>query len=144
MQKLTFIIACVFLAPCALGEIKAQKKNSANSIEFNVEENYQRVYKNLLEKMHECKGEAWVGESTRYRIKNELYDEHKKGQITFFVFNAGKQIYYIHIKIDAIGDNKTKAKAYVYYSTQEDYLPLISQWTLGGNSGCEISEQNNT
>jgi hypothetical protein len=93
--------------------------------------------------MYECKDEAWAGESASYRIKNDLLSERKEGYITFIMSNAGSQIYYIHIKIVSITDNKTKAKAYVYYSTQEDYLPLISQWIFDGKSRCELSEMNN-
>ena len=144
MQKLILFITCFFVASYASGSIKEQKKKSASSVEFTVEENYQRVYKKLLEKLHECKGEAWAGELVSHRIKNDLRDERKEGYITFIMSNAGSQVYYIHIKIVSITDDKTKAKAYVYYSTKEDYLPLISQWTVAGNSGCELSAQSNT
>lgn len=136
-------MTCVLLASCATSNVKELKRYSGNSVEFTVEENYQRVYKNLLDKIHECKGEAWAGESASYRIRDELFTELKEGHITFIMSNAGSQSYYIHIDIISIADKKTKAKAYVYYSTQKDYLPLIKQWAFDGNSGCELSEQSN-
>jgi hypothetical protein len=143
MQKLILFITCFFVASYASGSIKEKKKNSASSVEITVEENYQRVYKKLLEKMHECKSEAWAGESASYRVKNDLRDDRKEGNITFIMSNAGSQVYYIHIKIVSIADTKTKAKAYVYYSTEEDYLPLISQWVFDDNSGCNLRELSN-
>jgi len=139
MKKLIVFISCIFLASCAASNIKEQK-NFANSVEFTVDESYQRVYNNLLEKIHECKGETWTGEFASYRIRNELFNERREGHITFIISNAGSQIYYIHIDIASVADKKTKAKAYVYYPTQEDYLSLIKQWAFDGNSGCELSE----
>ena len=139
MKNLILFITCALLASCASSNVKEKKKNHANMAEFTVDESYQHVYNNLLEKMHECKDEAWAGETTSYRIKNELFTERKEGHITFIMYKAGRQIYYIHIDIASIADNKTRAKAYVYYSTQEDYLPLINQWAYDANSVCEVS-----
>lgn len=136
-------MTCVLLASCATSNVKELKRYSGNSVEFTVEENYQRVYKNLLDKLHECKGEAWTDVSASYHIRNELFNERKEGHITFIMSNAGIHSYYMHIDFTSIADKKTKAKAYVYYSTWEDYLPLIKQWALDGNSGCELSEQSN-
>ena len=136
-------MTCVLLASCATSNVKELKRYSGNSVEFTVEENYQRVYKNLLDKLHECKGEVWAGESASYRIRDELFTELKEGHITFIMSNAGSQSYYIHIDFTSIADEKTKAKAYVFYSTRKDYLPLIKQWAFDGNSGCELSEQSN-
>jgi hypothetical protein len=141
MKKLILIITCVFLASCTTSSVKESKKLSASSVEFTVEENYQRVYKNLLDKTHECKGEVWAGESASYRIRDELFTELKEGHITFIVYNSGSQSYYIHTDITLIADNKTKAKVYIYKNTRKEYLPLIKQWALDGNSSCELSDQ---
>lgn len=143
MKKLILIITCVFIASCAASNVKEIKKYSGSSVEFTVEENYQLVYKNLLDNIHECKGEVWAGESASYRIKDELFTDLKEGHITFIMYNNGSQSYYIHTDMTLIADNKTKVKSYIYDFTGEDYLPLIKQWAFDGNSGCELSEQSN-
>jgi hypothetical protein len=141
MNKIILIITCVFLASCTTDNVKEPKKLSATSVEFTIEENYQRVYKNIFDKLHECKGEVWAGESSSYRIRDELFTDLKEGHITFIVYNNGSQSYYIHTDLTLINDNKTKAKSYIYNYTQKDYLPLIKQWARDGNSGCELNSQ---
>lgn len=91
--------------------------------------------------MHECKGEVWAGESANYRIRDELFTELEEGHVTFILYNSESQSYYIHIDMNLITGNKTKAKAYVYNYTGKDYLPSIKQWALDGNSSCELSDQ---
>lgn len=141
MNKTILIITCIFLASCTANNVKESKKRTASSVEFTVEENYQHAYKNILDKMHVCKGEVWTGESASYRIKNELFTELKEGHITFVMYNSGRQSYYIHTDMSSIAGNKTKAKAYIYNYTGKDYIPLIKQWAFDGSSGCELSDQ---
>lgn len=143
MNTIMLIMTCVLLASCAASNVKESKKRSSGSVEFTVEENYQRVYGNLLDKMHECKGKVWPGESASYRIKNELIDETKEGYITFIFYNAGSQRYYMHTAITQISNSKTKAKAYIYNYTRKDYHPLIKRWAFDGDTDCELSEQSN-
>jgi hypothetical protein len=143
MNYLLLIMNCVLLVSCATGNVKQPKKFSSGAVEFTVEESYQRVYSNLLDKMHVCKGKVWPGESASYRIKNGLTNEDEKGYITFVMNNAGSQRYYMHTVITQTSGKKTKAKAYIYNYTQEDYLPLIKRWAFEGGTDCGLSEQSN-
>jgi len=140
MKKLMLVIICALSASCAASSVKESKKPPSSAAEFTVEENYQRVYSNLLDNIHECKGKVWPGESASYRIRNKLSDEAKEGRITFIMYNAGSQRYYIHMVIAQTLDNQTKAKAYIYNHVQKDYIPLIKQWAFEADSDCELSE----
>ena len=138
MKNIIIISICVFLTSCAASNVKELKENPSKTIEFTIEENYQRVYKNLLEKMNECMGEGWAGVFASTHIKHELYNELKEGNITFLMSNAGSQSYYMHIDVASIADKKTRINAYVYYSTWEKNLPLVKQWAFDGNSSCDL------
>jgi hypothetical protein len=120
--------------------VKELRESSSKRIEFKVEENYQRVYKNLLDKMHECIGEGWAGVFASYHIKNELYSELEEGEITFLMSNAGMQNYYMHMDVASISAEQTKVDAFVYYSTWAKNLPLIKQWASDSNSSCDLQK----
>lgn len=142
MKKIIVILISSLLASCAASNVKELRENSSKVIEFSVEENYQRVYKNVLDKMHECLGEGWAGVFASYHIKSELYSELKEGEITFLMSNAGIQSYYLHADIFGISEEQTKVDAYAYYSTWEKSLPLIKQWASDGDSSCDLQGQN--
>ena len=141
MKNIITISICVLLASCAASNVKGLRENYSKKIEFTVEENYQRVYKNLLDKVHECMGEGWAGVFASFHIKNELYNELKEGEITFLMSNAGMQSYYMHIDVTSISEKRTKVDAYVYYSTWEKELPLIRQWAFDDNSSCDLQKE---
>jgi len=140
VNKIIIIAIFLFLMSCAASNIKELKEHYSKKIEFTVDNNYQRVYKNILDKMHECKGEGWAGVFASYHIQHELYNDLKEGYITFLMSNAGSQSYYMHIDVASISDEQTNVNAYVYYSTWEKNLPLVKQWAFYGNSGCDIGE----
>ena len=138
MKKIIIISIFAFLTPCAASNVKELKDNPSKTIAFTVEENYQRVYKNILDKMHECMGEGWAGAFASTHIKHELYNDLKEGNITFLMSNAGSQSYYMHIDVASIEDKKTRINTYVYYSTWEKNLPLVEQWARDGKSSCDL------
>jgi len=140
VKNIAVIVICFVLTACAASNVRDLRDNSSAQMEFKVEENYQRVYKNLLDKMHECVGEGWAGVFASYHINSELYNELGEGEISFMMSNAGMQSYYMQMDVASLSEAQAKVNAYVYYSTWEKNLPLIKQWAVNGDSSCDLEE----
>jgi len=105
--------AVALLTGCAAGTVKDLKSDPANSISVEINQNYQRVYKNLLEKMQVCMGEGWVGAFAQNHIRHAMFNELQEAYISYVMSNLGYQNHYLHVDIKGYELDKTKLEAFV-------------------------------
>jgi len=133
------IAVVALLTGCAAGTVKDLKSDPANSIRVQIDQNYQRVYKNLLERMQECMGEGWVGVFAQNHIRHAMYSELQEANISFVMSNLGYQNHYLHVDIKALEQEKTKLEAFVYFSTWRSALGRIEAWARDTNATCNVA-----
>lgn len=104
--------------------------------QFTTDQNYQRVYRNLLTKFRECKGEGWAGVFADIHIVEGLYPDLGEAEISYMMSNFGTKNYYLHIDITKITANKTNVKAYIQLSTWKRSLSRIKPWATNPNASC--------
>ncbi len=107
-----------------------------NALHVQIDQNYQRLYKNLLRKMDECAGEGQVGLFAQLHIKQTILSDLKEASISYMMTNLGTQSYYLHVDIHGIGEDRSKLDAYVAYSTWKDWLPRVERWARQPDATC--------
>jgi len=61
MRLLALASLATLITGCAASNIQDIKQDAGDTSQILVHDNYQKVYKNILENMQECLGEGWAG-----------------------------------------------------------------------------------
>ena len=127
-----------FLFGCAATSVKEMKSDPANAVHTTIEQNYQRVYKNLLGRMQECMSEGPVGMFAQYHVRHVLLPELREATISYAMSNMGTQNYYLHVDISGVSENQTKLDTYIFFSTWRHVLPKIQAWATNPDAPCDV------
>ena len=138
---LTCLALPIFLIGCAAGTVNELRSDPANSIHVEIKQNYQRVYKNLLEKMRECMGEGWAGAFAQFHIRHAMYNELREANISFVMSNLGQQNHYLQVDIRGLEDEKTKLDAFIYFPTWKSTLAKVQPWATDEKAKCDANSQ---
>jgi len=130
-------IAAALLAGCAAGNVSEIRADPANAVRLDLDQNYQRVYKNVLDKMHECIGESWAGVFAQVRIRHALYSDLQEGNIGYVMDNLGVANHYLQVDIKGLPNNKTRLDAYVHFATWKPHLDRVKAWAVDGQAPCD-------
>ena len=136
MKTGAIVLSVVLLTGCAAGNVKQIQTEPANALHVEIDQNYQRLYKNLLRKMDECAGEGQVGLFAQLHIKQTILSDLKEASISYMMTNLGTQSYYLHVDIFGIGEDRSTLDAYVAYSTWKGWLPRVERWARQPDSPC--------
>lgn len=135
-QTIRYFLIFFLLSGCAAGTVKELQSHPAAILDENIDLNYQRVYKNVLDKMRECIGEGWAGAFAQYHIQNELLSDLKESHIGFMMSNAGMQSHYLQVDIFGLNENKSNMKVMVAIETWKPYLSKIDNWAKNKDATC--------
>lgn len=131
------------LVGCAAGSVKDMRESATpeNKISVVIDQNYQTVYKRLLDKLSECLGEAQVGLFANMHIKSDIFSELREARVSYMMTNLGTQSYYFHANIAGTGIDTTKLDGFVYYGTWRPILPKLAAWASKDNAPCDQEEK---
>lgn len=135
-KAIASICSVLILSGCAAGSVSDLRQNHSGSSHITVDENYQRVYKNLLESMYQCYGEGWAGVFAQYHIRSELYSELDEAEISYVMTNAGMQGHYLHVDIRGVDADHSEVDTFVSLSTWERQLSRVESWARGSDVDC--------
>lgn len=114
------------------------KLDPGASDEFTVNDNYQRVYKRMQTKFHDCLGEGIIGLRASMHIKNNLYPDLGEAEISYMMRNVGAANYLIHTDITKITANETKVKSYMQIKMNSGkQLAIIRKWATDTTTACK-------
>jgi hypothetical protein len=141
MNKLTKMIACLLLAyfmtGCAARSLNDLRTKPSKSLHVEVDQNYQRLYKNLLEKMNECMTGGNISLTARFDIRHSVLSELREAQVGYYMTNYGTESYWLLVDLKGIDKDKTKLDAYVAVSTWESRLKEVEAWATDPSSTCD-------
>ncbi len=138
MRKIGICFALpALLAGCAAGTVKELKSAPGNSIHIEINQNCQRVYKNVLEKMQQCLGEGWGGAFAQYHVRHAIFSELQEANISWIMSNLDYQNHYLHVDLKGLQYDKTKLDAFVYFSGARQILVNVQAWATDANSTCD-------
>lgn len=127
------VIAVFMLGGCAAESIKDLKESPHRSEKIVIEQNYQRTYKNLLDKVGECFSDGFGGMFVRHVLLSDL----RTASISYVHGTPVGNKYFIHIEITAIDNDRSSVDAYVYFQAMEKYLRRIPEWAIDPSAECK-------
>jgi len=123
---------CLALSGCSsLSDVR----NSDNQYTFDVNDNYQRVYRNIEGISKQC----WEGKATTadYVVDAEQYNELGMAEVAWKLVGMVGPVYYLDIEIKRVSSNKSHVvvhrASYVHAYSEE----VVKQWAKGEMNTCD-------
>lgn len=135
-KALTTLALAATLTGCAASSPKTLKADPARKVSVQIDQNYQRVFKNVLDKFQECVGEGRIGVFADMHIKNVMLSDLKEAEISVMMTNLGNYYYY-HADIKEIAPGKTQFDAAIIYQTWSRWLDRSVAWAQNGDADCD-------
>jgi len=133
------MITILLFSGCAGKNIANVRSDPSKALHIVLNQNYQQTYKNLSTKYQECMMQGWAGVFAQMHIDRQLYSDLKEGHIIHYMTNMGMKSYYVVIDIKETDNKKTLLDAYIFYSTWENVLPKIEEWSINTDSTCDTN-----
>ena len=132
MKYAAVALLCLALSGCSsLNDVR----NSDNQYTFDVNDNYQKVYRNIQEISKQC----WEGTAITadYVVDTQLYSELGTAEVAWKLVGIAMPVYYLDIEIKRVSSNKSHVvvhrASYVHaYSEQ-----VVKQWAKGEMNTCD-------
>lgn len=138
MHKILTAAVLLALTGCAATDTKTLKAKPSKQVTATINENYQRVYKNILDKMTECQGEGMVGIASSMQVKHTMLPDLKEAQISYTMSNLGSTSYFYHAELRGTEDGKTRITAYSGLSTWDKLVDRSLVWARDPNASCRL------
>ena len=139
MHKTLLVCSLIILSSCAAQSVVELRKDAKHSTSFNLDKDYQFVYRTLLNNMQKCMGVRTVGGLTYYLAHNLNVDK-KEASISFILEQGSiPDAYLMHIDIRSNQKEKTTVNSFLGNGGGYDKrLDLIPQWAKEEDSKCYI------
>jgi hypothetical protein len=134
-----FLIFAFIGSGCAPSTVQGLRENHSGRTEFEVQQNYQPVYRTILEQSRTCR-QGFHGFVPTY-VQGDLYHDTRRGNISVAQHNAIYGILtWLAIDVSALDDNTTRVVAYY---TNDHWAPAaqaVEQWVRNDFKGCRFPE----
>jgi hypothetical protein len=138
MRNVLISVVLVALTGCAATDTKTLKASPSKQVTVTINENYQRVYKNILDKMTECQGEGIVGLLSSMQVKHTMLPDLKEAEISYTMSNLGSTSYFYHAELRGTEDGKTRITVYSGLSTWNKLIDRSLVWARDPNASCRL------
>lgn len=128
----TFI--ALLIVACAPATIEGLKKNHANSYSFDVNENYQPVYREILSTARKCYQTGMV--TAQMMVQGDLYHDIKSGNVTVALHGGFGVDTHMTIDISALNNEKTKVVVFNALSTWNPAAQAVRKWVEENSTEC--------
>ena len=139
-SRLAFFCILSLLLGCAPSTVQGLREDHSGKISFEVSQNYQPVYRAILEQSRNC----WQGSSiftAPGTVQGDLYHDIRRGNISVAQHNAIYGILtWLAIDVSALDDNTTRVETYY---TNDHWAPAaaaVEQWVKNDFKGCRFPE----
>jgi hypothetical protein len=123
------ISACT---PSTAGGVRALDASKQRS--FDVEQNYQKVYRTLLEQMRYCDQANML--TANMQIDGDLYNDIKTGTISQTLVGIGYTNVYQVIDVKEISELNSNVKIFVSLGNPDIYANRIKGWIIDNKKDC--------
>jgi len=130
------LIPLLFTActPHTIGGVR--ELGPSKSASFEAPENYQRLYKKILEQTQQC-SDGWMI-TAQMVTEGNLDPDNKTGTVAVSLRGGLGTNYYQVIDIKEIGENKSKVTAFYSVGSPEGHSKLLKKWALDDYRKCSL------
>lgn len=135
MKTVIFTLLFISLSACTpntAGGVRSSQ--SSKIITFLFDENYQPVYRKILEQSRKCNETGMI--TAQLLVKNDLYTDIKQGTISVELHGAlGVNVYQV-IDVKYLEENKTEVKVYYAMASHSRHANTIPKWVTENYKEC--------
>jgi len=134
MKIIVTICITLFIVACAPATIEGLRKNHANSYTFEVNENYQPVYRKILSVARKCYQGGML--TAQMMVQGDLYHDIKSGNVTIALHGGLGVDTHITIDVSALKKEKTKIVVFNAISTWNSAAQAVREWAEESSTEC--------
>ena len=135
-----FIFVIVMLVGCGSSQKRAEKtpvKDHLVEYVFEVDQNYQAVYRHILSQARACVKPVFTGKMIVY---GELFSDIKAADIAVALKGFFSENRHLQIKIEEAANNKTKVEVSNKFRKWNAYARAVKAWVVDKSTACEVPE----
>ena len=118
-----FCLTAITCYGCAPESVKQLKERHAGKETFEIDKNYQEVYRNILEGARE--------RDPGLDVNGDLYTDIRAGNVTIKVSPPSPIAVFQTIDIEALSEAKTKVTVYYAFGTWKNSPKQVKAWAEG-------------
>ena len=136
----TFVAVLLIVSGCG----SSSKQPTASEVAdknvdytFEVNKNYQAVYRHLLEQGRACAKPQFTAKMV---VNGELFEDIKAADVSVVLMGLFSNNHYLKIRVDSIGDSKSRVHVSNKLPRWNDLARAVKGWIVDGSTGCGISD----
>lgn len=133
LSILTITAVLPACAPSTAGGVRAM--GPARQVSFVAPENYQAVYRKVLEQERKCYQGGMI--TAQMVVQGDLYHDTKSGTVTVALHGAAGVDTYQVIDITAIDDNRTRVVGHYALGPVDQYGKTLKAWVIDNSVECD-------
>ena len=122
------------LAGCAPATLQGLREKPAGQASFEVRQNYQRVYRTVINNARRCWQTGMV--TAQVVVQGDLYTDIRTAEITVALHGAVGVDTHLGIDIKAIEEDRTEIRVYYAMSGGARSAKAIERWVKDGATEC--------
>lgn len=134
MRSLIVVVLAGVLTACASSSINDLKTRPGGKMTFELDRNYQAVYRNVLDWSRACQAMSGVGWHSS--PQGDLYTDRQEGQVLVVRHMPGSTDYVYRVDITAQGEASTLVEAYYAWEMLGEQAAFIQTWAADGSGPC--------
>lgn len=132
---LIFVVAIsAITSGCAPATVKGLRENHAGTIVFDADQNYQAVYRTVLESARRCHQTGLI--TAQMVVDGDLYTDIEEGTVSVALHGGFGVDTHLAIDIKAVDKLRTSVTVYHALGTWRKAASTVQEWVLDGSSEC--------
>lgn len=133
MKTILSIFVALSVVACAPATIEELRNDHASSYTFEIDENYQSVYRKVLSTARKCYQTGMIG--GQMVVQGDLYHDIRTGNVTVALHGFGVDTH-MTIDISALDDERTKIVVFNAFSTWDSAARAVREWVEHNSTEC--------
>jgi len=127
-MRVLLAAAAAFLSACAPATVEGLRQEHAAHRTFEIDRNYQTVYRAILDQTRKCFAGGRV-------VEGDLYTDRKSGHVALVMF--GDREVLMAADIVAQGDGRSKVDVYAAPRSWAWIAGRVEEWVRDGSTDCD-------
>ena len=133
-------MAAALLSGCAPSTIQGLRDSPAGVLMFEVNENYQSVYRKIITPARDCWQQGASLLTAQTDVQGELYSDIRKGNVTVTMRGPAGAHTFLTIDVAALLDSKTKITTYYALRGSLPRAQAVELWVKQNSTECSVTE----
>ena len=134
MKTIFVILIALSSVACAPATVEGLRKDHANSYAFEIEENYQPIYRKILSAARKCYQTGMI--TAQMVVQGDLYHDIKSGNVTVALHGGFGVDTHMTVDISALNDEKTRIVVFNAVSTWNSAARAVREWVEENSTKC--------